>query len=181
MSRCARNILAISISPFPSNCKDAARLRLGCIGDERGQQDLLDLIDYGRVGIIGKAEGNLMPINLKHLFRLYLVHRIPSCVHKIQPRRGIGGSANICGHIPARLYFSVSMQFRRICHASPAKGGIASYSWAAAGTAVITPRHRTKRMPQGSVASLWTGVSKSHCPPCRSMRSGRDSSLQGLR
>ena len=103
MSKCARNILAISISPFPSNCKDAAGLRLGCIGDKRGQQDLLDLIDYGRVGIIGKVDGNLMPINLKYLFKSFVVHRIPSCVHRVQPRR-----EKVCPHtlsvgFPARL------------------------------------------------------------------------------
>ena len=66
---------------------------------------------------------------------------------------------------PGVAVCSVSMQFRRICHASPARGGIASYSWAAAGAAVITPQHRSERMPQGSVSSLWTGVSKFHCPP----------------
>ena len=37
---------------------------------------------------------------------------------------------------------------------------------AAVGTAVITPQRRSKRVPQGSVSSLWTGVSKFHYPPC---------------
>ena len=37
---------------------------------------------------------------------------------------------------------------------------------AAVGTAVITPQRRSKRAPQGSVSSLWTGVSKYHYPPC---------------
>ncbi len=56
---------------------------------------------------------------------------------------------------------SVSIQFRRICHA-PRRKGILQ---AAPGGAVITPQHRFERVPQGSVSSLWTGVSKCHYPP----------------
>ena len=36
---------------------------------------------------------------------------------------------------------------------------------AAPGGAVITPQHRSERVPQGSVSNLWTGVSKCHYPP----------------
>lgn len=36
---------------------------------------------------------------------------------------------------------------------------------AAPGGAVIAPQHRSERVPQGSVSSLWTGVSKCHYPP----------------
>lgn len=103
LSRCARNILATSIAPFPSNCKDAAGVRLGWIGDERGQQNLLDLIDYDRIWIIGKADGNLMSINLKNFFRLFVVHRMTSCVHKVQPRRKKVYPHTLNGGFPARL------------------------------------------------------------------------------
>ena len=58
-------------------------------------------------------------------------------------------------------FISVSMQFHRICHA-PRRKGILQ---AAPGGAVITPQHRSERVPQGSVSSLWTGVSKCHYPP----------------
>lgn len=77
MSRYTRNDLTTSISQFPSNCKDAAGVRLGCIGDERGQQDLLDLIDYGSIGGIGKADGDLVPINRNLFIRSIVIHKIP--------------------------------------------------------------------------------------------------------
>lgn len=55
---------------------------------------------------------------------------------------------------------------RRICHASPAPGVFQT----AVGLAVIAPRHRRPRgegwrVPQGSPASPWEGVSKFHYPP----------------
>lgn len=77
LSRYARNDLAISIAQFPSNCKDAAGLRLGCIGDERGQQNLLDLIDYDSIFCIGKADGYFMSINTNHFLGLIAIHKTP--------------------------------------------------------------------------------------------------------
>ena len=74
------------------------------------------------------------------------------------------------------MYHSV----RRICHASPASGGIASCSWVAAGAAVITPQHRYITYAAGFPPSPWEAVSKSHYSPYRSMRTGRCPGLQGL-
>ena len=88
MSRYTRNILAISISPFPSDCKDVAGVRLGCIGDKRGQQNLLDLIDYDSIFCIGKVDGYLMSINTNHFLRLIVVHRIPPDLSSTSSRAG---------------------------------------------------------------------------------------------
>ena len=74
------------------------------------------------------------------------------------------------------MYHSV----RRICHASPASGGIASCSWVAAGAAVITPQHRYITYAAGFPPSPWEAVRKSHYSPYRSMRTGRCPGLQGF-
>ena len=74
------------------------------------------------------------------------------------------------------MYHSV----RRICHASPASGGIASCSWVAAGAAVITPQHRYITYAAGFPPSPWEAVRKSHYSPYRSMRTGCCPGLQGL-
>ena len=47
----------------------------------------------------------------------------------------------------------------------PGEWGYCLFSWVAFGKAVITPEHRPKRAPQGSPASLWEAVRKSHYSP----------------
>ena len=61
---------------------------------------------------------------------------------------------------PTYILIIIGVRFHRICHAPPVRGVLQT----APGGAVITPQHRFERMPQGSVASPWTGVSKFHYP-----------------
>lgn len=80
----------------------------------------------------------------------------PAYIERLLSRHGCPG---------CRCKLSMPFHFRRICHASPAIGGIASYSWVAFGKAVITPERRLLRTPQGSPASPWEAVRKYHYFP----------------
>ena len=68
-----------------------------------------------------------------------------------------------CGAVPARLF--VLFRFDAVPPYLPRAPGERGILQAAPGRAVITPQHRSERVPQGSVSSLWTGVSKCHYPP----------------
>ena len=87
---------------------------------------MLDLIDYGGIFGIGKADGYFMSINTNLFFRLLVVHRITSCV-KLNFKSSRAGKCCVrihrAGGIPARLKLFRFDAFSPYLPRSPGEGG----------------------------------------------------------
>lgn len=76
----------------------------------------------------------------------------------------------------AVLIVDTSRCSRRICHTSPARGGIAGRRWRGCHNSAAS----YKTCAAGFPPSLWEAVRKYHCSPYRSRRSRSHSGLQRI-